>query len=79
MLKPPAIWKTRNMIYKFLSHHYILRKSVIFIVDTKFSSQNYLDYANEFVRKQFGQLEANDYFGFISLEEGSEFQEMMLE
>jgi len=79
MLKPPALWKTRNMVYKHLSHHYIMQKSVIFIVDTFFTSQNYTDLANKFVLNEFMKLDKEDYFGYISLEENSELQEMILE
>ena len=67
------------MIYKHLNHHYIMQKSVIFIVDTYFSSQIYTDLATHFVQNQFKKLDKDDYFGFISLEEGSEMNEIILE
>ena len=55
------------MIYKYLSHHYVLRRSVVFIVDTEYSSVIYHDKANKYVKKFFKQLDPEDYFGYISL------------
>ena len=55
------------MIYKFLSHHYVLKRSVCFIVDTEFSGIFYHEKANEYVRKVFNSLDSEDYFGYISL------------
>ena len=52
---PPAIstlkWKRKTKIYDMLSHHYILRKSIVFIVDTEYSSVIYQDLANKFIKK----------------------------
>ena len=67
------------MIYKCLSHHYVLQRSVVFIVDTNFSSQIYTDLASSYVRKIFSHLDKEDYFGYISLEDGSRFDEVPLE
>lgn len=50
-----------------LSHHYILRKSVVFIVDTEYSSVIYQDLANKYVKNFFRELDGQDSFGFISL------------
>ena len=55
------------MIYKYLSHHYVLRRSVVFIVDTEYTSVIYHDKANKYVKKFFKQLDPEDYFGYISL------------
>ena len=38
MMKAPQLWSRRNMIYKYLSHHYIMQRSVVFIVDPDLSS-----------------------------------------
>ena len=60
--------KTKNkMIYKYLSHHYVLRRSVVFIVDTEFTGVFYHDKANKYVRRVFDKLDPEDYFGYISL------------
>lgn len=49
---PSALkWKNKHMIYDMLSHHYILRKSIVFIVDTEYSSVIYQDMANKYVKK----------------------------
>ena len=45
--------REKTMIYKYLSHHYVLRRSVVFIVDTEFSSVIYHDKANKYVWKFF--------------------------
>ena len=50
-----------------LSHHYIMRKSIVFIVDTEYNSVIYQDMANKYVREQFKDLDNQDYFGYISL------------
>ena len=59
----------KPMIYQFLSHHYVLRRSVVFIVDTEFSSVFYHYMANRQVKKFFKKLDDQDYFGYISLGE----------
>ena len=38
-------WDMCKSIYKFLSHHYIIRRSVVFIVDTEYDSVVYRDKA----------------------------------
>ena len=38
-------WRQCTSIYKYLSHHYILKKSVVFIVDSQFDSVIYKDKA----------------------------------
>ena len=38
-------WDMCKSIYKYLSHHYILRRSVVFIVDTEYDSVVYRDKA----------------------------------
>jgi len=59
--------REKTMIYKYLSHHYVLRRSVVFIVDTEYTSVIYHDKANKYVKKFFKQLDPEDYFGYISL------------
>ena len=56
-----------TMIYKYLSHHYVLRRSVVFIVDTEFTGVFYHDKANKYVKRVFDKLDPEDYFGYISL------------
>ena len=46
-------WDMCKSIYKFLSHHYILRRSVVFIVDTEYDSVVYRDKAMKNVRNFF--------------------------
>lgn len=62
-------WSKCTSIYKYLSHHYILRRSVVFIVDTQFDSFVYRDKAMKYVNEVFRhRLDDEDYFGFISLD-----------
>jgi len=58
---------TNSTIYKYLSHHYVLRRSICFIVDTEFSGIFYHDKANKYVKQVFESLHNEDYFGYISL------------
>ena len=52
-LKMSKFLSRNPMIYRYLSHHYILRRSVVFIVDTEFSGLAYHDKANKWVKKIF--------------------------
>ena len=61
-------WRMCKSIYKFLSHHYITRRSFVFIVDTQFDSVLYRDKAIKYVKQLFKDLDAEDYFGYISLD-----------
>ena len=66
-------------VYKYLSHHYCLKRSVVFIVDTDYSSQNYKWMANNYVKTFFKNMLPTDCFGYIHLGKSSENQEVMLE
>ena len=71
-LGDPIQWANCKSIYKWLSHYYIKRRSVVFIVDTQFDSMIYRDRAMAYLRTFFKhRLDGEDYFGFISLEEHS--------
>ena len=50
-----------------MSHHYIQRRSVVFIVDTQFDSVVYRDKALRYVEKFYSKLDGQDHFGYISL------------
>ena len=41
-----------------LSHHYVLRKSIVFIVDTAFSNVIYQEKANKYAQKFFSKLDS---------------------
>ena len=56
-----------KVIYAMLSHHYVQRKSVVFIVDTAFSNVVYQEKANKYAQEFFSKLDNQDYFGYISL------------
>lgn len=71
-------WRSCKAIYRFLSHHYIQRRSVVFIVDTEYDSVVCRDIAMEHVTKFFGALNEEDHFGYISLSNTSK-DDMILE
>lgn len=60
-----------------LSHHYVLRKSVVFIVDSDFRKHNNL--ANSQIRSCFNNLDDEDYFGFITLGKNIDSDSFVLE
>ena len=69
----PTVWGKCKSIYKWLSHHYIQRRSVVFIVDSQFDSVFYREKVMKYVKNFFGnQLNDKDYFGFISLEDSEQ-------
>lgn len=81
-LVEPRVWSKCSSIYKWLSHHYIRRRSVVFIVDSQFDSVVYRDKAIKFVNDFYSQsLNSLDYFGFISLDASQQASrdEIMLE
>ena len=68
----PTVWGNCASIYKWLSHYYIQRRSVVFIVDTQFDSFFFRDRVMKYVNDYFSdELDDKDYFGFISLDEAT--------
>ena len=57
----------RKAVYKYLSYHYVLKRSVVFIVDEDFDSVFYKQKSSEYVNKFFSEMADSDYFGYISL------------
>ena len=72
-------WANCNDVYTHLSHHYILRRSIVVIVDTEFESMVYADAAMYHIRRFFEQLDDEDYFGFINLDSVHKREEVTLE
>ena len=65
-----TLWGKCKSIYKWLSHHYIRRRSVVFIVDSQFDSVFYRDRVMKYVKGTFSKsLSDKDYFGYISLDD----------
>ena len=52
-----AGWNQCRQIYQHLSHHYILRRSVVFVVDTEFDSVVCRDIAMKHVRSFYNGLD----------------------
>ena len=76
----PRNWKECQSIYKYLSHHYILRRSVVFIVDSQYDSVFFRDKAMTYTKDFFeNELDGEDYFGFIPLSSKSLKDEIILE
>ena len=58
-------WRKLNSIHKYLSHHYIVRRSVVFIVDSQYDSMVYREMAMRYASKFYKSLDDEDHFGFI--------------
>jgi hypothetical protein len=63
-----SLQKKKESIHRFLSKHYVQRRSIVFVLDKSFSSVFYYERAIAFITKTFGELKENDYFGLITLE-----------
>ena len=73
-------WNDCNSVYKHLAHHYILQRSVVFIVDTEFDCSFFKDTVMNQINKFFDGLKANDQFGFIPINSNkSDNSEIILE
>ena len=64
-------------VYKCLRHHYVLKRSVVFIVDNIFSDTIFQKMSANYVKTFFNLLSPNDHFGYISL--GKRAEEIILE
>merc|ERR1712060_88910 len=64
-------------IQQFLSHHYVLQRSIIFIVDIDYSSIFYKEKASQYVASFFDSMQPTELFGYINLSNRGE--EMQLE
>ena len=65
-------------IHKYLADHYILRRSIIFIVDSHFDSLFFSEKAFHYVKEFYKELNEEDYFGFIPMNSNSQ-AEILLE
>ena len=71
-------WRSCKSIYRFLSHHYVQRRSIVFSVDSEYDSVVCRDIAMQNVNKFFNSLGEEDHFGYISLQANSR-DDMILE
>ena len=69
----------KSDVYKCLSHHYVLKRSIVFIVDTDFSNDIYKQMAANHVCTFFNSMSPTDCFGYISLGKESAGNEILLE
>ena len=76
---PKPKYASKNAVYKYLSHHYVLKRSVVFIVDSDFSSEVHKEKAHHYLNNFFEKMELSDYFGFIGLSKSSNNDEIVLE
>ena len=86
LLSPTAVplttrktFQDMKVIYKYLSHHYVLKRSVVFIVGEDFDSVFYKEKAHEYVKEFFKTMKPTDHFGYLSLGKNSNNNEIMLE
>ena len=66
-------------VYKYLSHHYILKRSIVFIFDTDYSSDSYKQMAAEYMNFFFNSMQPTDCFGLISLGKAANKDDIVLE
>jgi len=69
----------KQAVYKYLSYHYVLKRSFVFIVDDDYDSVFYKQKSSEYVNKFFADMPDTDYFGYISLAKHSTNNEVQLE
>jgi len=55
-------------IYKYLSHYYILKRSIVFIVDTNYDNMAYGTKSADLISEYFDSMPLTDHFGYISLD-----------
>ena len=67
------------MVFKYLSHHYILDRSIVFIVDHEFDSLLDCDRASMYLTSFFDEMQPEEKYGFISLSTKLNRNEIMLE
>ena len=53
----------------YLAHHYIERRSVVFIIDSTFASYAMLQSAFTFMKDCFDEMGPNDNFGYICIDQ----------
>lgn len=66
-------------VYKYLSHHYVLKRSIVFIVDDSFSTVDQTEQASTYVTRFFNSMQMDDCFGYINLGGGKDEDEVILE
>lgn len=69
----------KPVIYTFLRHHYILRRSIVVITDEKFSSFFFYKQAIKIIQDLMHKLNPTDYFGFIQMKNSLDFDNILLE
>ena len=62
-----------------MSHHYILKRSFVFIADFHYDSLAIKEKATRYINRFFDSLNLEDQFGFISLGDNSKNLEIILE
>ena len=69
----------KNVVYKHLSHHYILKRSIVLIADFYYDSFRIKEKATKFITRFFDSLNYDDSFGFICLNNNTENLEIPLD
>jgi hypothetical protein len=69
----------KPVIYTFLRHHYILRRSIVVITDEKFSSFFFYEQAIKIIQDLMHKLNPTDYFGCIQMKRSVDFNNILLE
>ena len=63
------IKEPKNMILNYLSHHYILDRSIVFIVDNDFDDSIAYDRAFKYLIDFFDEMQPTEKYGFLTLSE----------
>ena len=69
----------KNIVYKHLSHHYILERSIVLIADFHYDSFAIKEKATKLITRFFDSLSLDDSFGFICLNNNTENLEIPLD
>ena len=67
------------IVLKHLSHHYVLKRSIVFIVDPYYQSELKNAQASKYINNFFESMPETDKFGYISLGTSSKNDELVLE
>ena len=73
-----AVFKRMDAVYKFLRHHYILKRSVVFLVDSNFDGMANRERALSIVSNFFDSMSPTDSFGLLHIGV-SKLSDMILE
>ena len=72
-------WSKKAIVHQYLSHHYIQRRSFVFIIDNEYQSIIFRDMAFRRMREFYHTLQPDDYVGFLMMGSKAEQDQVILE